>query len=177
MHLIGFTIISHNSLAVTKKRIVFKCSEIRGLSLSVRHYAGITDKLLWGHDNNKIGDTGYTSMSKHLILATVEFVNNYLPKVYPHWHLCSSASACASFLKCLLRSAFWCKLYRQHFNVVESKQFPSCHLWICALQLHVLDTQYHFGRCYCELVSSYQCYEKQHSLNLTREHTQISAVI
>lgn len=50
---------------------VFKYSEIRDLYLSVRHSAGNADKLLWGHDNNDISDTGDTFMSTHLILATV----------------------------------------------------------------------------------------------------------
>lgn len=36
----------------------------------------VTDKLLSGDDNNDTGDTCYTLISKHLILAAIEFVNN-----------------------------------------------------------------------------------------------------
>lgn len=55
---------------------VFKYSEIRGLTFSVRHSASNTDKLLWGDDNN---DTGDTSMPEHLMLA-----NDNLSKVDRH---------------------------------------------------------------------------------------------
>lgn len=56
-----------------------------------------TSCCVWGDDNNDTGGTGYTLMSRHLILAVVEFVNDYLPKICQHWHLCFSASVCASF--------------------------------------------------------------------------------
>lgn len=103
------------------------------MSLSVRHYAGHTDKLLLGDDNNDIGDTGYTLMSKHLKLATV----------------CKRLSAkgistLAFMFQCVkcFRSASRCKLWKQHFNVGVCKPFPSCHLQYCV----VLDSQNHFGR-------------------------------
>lgn len=48
----------------------------------------VTDKLLW---SITLVIHGTTFISKHLILATVEFVNSYLPQVYQHWLLCFSA--------------------------------------------------------------------------------------
>lgn len=48
----------------------------------------VTDKLLWGIT---LAIQGTTFMSKHLILATVEFVNSYLPQVYQNWHFYVSA--------------------------------------------------------------------------------------
>ena len=81
---------------------VFKYSEIRGLSLSVRHSACNTDKLPWADDNNDMVDRGYTFMSTHLILVSHELVNDYLPKVYQNCHYVS--------VQVCVRSAFRCKL-------------------------------------------------------------------
>lgn len=78
--------------------------------MSVRHYAGNTDKLLCDDDNKDISDTGYSFMSKDLILAIIEFVNDCLRKVHQHWHLCFSASVCLHFFsEVCVRSAFRCK--------------------------------------------------------------------
>lgn len=79
---------------------------------------------------------GTTFMSKHLILATVEFVtcHRYINTGF----YVSVQSVCVSVLVELsVRSAFRCKLCMQHFTVDVRMQFSSIHLLICALQ-HVL---------------------------------------
>lgn len=132
MYHIAFTT-SHNWLA---KEIIFKSTEMQWNQSLILN----SEALFWqrqaavGQWNSDIGEISYTLQFKHLILATVEFVKDYLSKVYQPWHVCSSASVCASF--CV--SAFRCKLCKQHVNVDARK--PSCHLFNCALQLMLVLT-------------------------------------
>lgn len=74
-------------------------------------------RLLWGHDNDDIGRSGFALTSKRLILATVEFVNEYVPEVYQQWHSVQVRCVCIIFqnvslgvhlrINCVSNTSMW----------------------------------------------------------------------